>query len=1132
MFDTYVKEALDRLEITFANQCSSQKKKPIFEDVSGRRWRLFLVFTLVASVLFVGFCSFSISRFLEKLEYQKNVSAYLYQEELETTKTPVPLRAFLYPNDGQASYSLRENLPNLSSLSIAEVRFENGQILKIDDPNLRQVRDLIREVKPSLSEYLLVSDFIKGNSSPLLLTQVFNQKKFINQLVDYIESQGFEGLSLDLDWHRLGESEIGKTEALLFILSQRLKQKGLFFEIVTTTSEHDLWGSLAALNEPIMLRLYQRGVKNCSVDCVGLFPIEKLKTDLTRIFHTYPQSNFGLVMPTESYLSKEKTLLETVAYADLGPYLVPGTELIADQTKGGFFYDFNGYKIYVVDAYTWLTLMQAIQKVVANGSYAVVWDGLGRADPATWLIIQEQDNEKRLAILEKHYFQEYKINVEGQGDVWHLREVPLPGHRQVVLDDGELLIQKIYQKESPGHIYRTSNSLDSKTLELTFDDGPSPIVTPKLLDFLAENNIKATFYLIGEKAYEYPKIVERILREGHSIGNHTFSHHNPYLLTLSQFEAELKTTNHIIKSITDKETQLYRPPYMTPIGFWTRRELEQLELLTTLGYEVNFSSIDSRDWEASNSTRIIDTVMSEIEANPQAKQILFHDGLNTSNLSFQALKEIVPLLRERGYSFDQASLQADRFIKEPGFWRTLTNTLASMHFPRNLGLRLTLAYMFVYFVYQMSYNLILLITFTRSKLFNRTLPSGCDYPVTILIPCFNEEKTIKNTVLSVLASQLKEFEVIVLDDGSTDNSWKVLKDNFAQNPKVKLFRLQNGGKAKALNFGMAQSWHPFICCIDADTILEPDSLASILRHFSDPKVGAVAGNIQVGNAKDPLTMQQQIEYIRGQAYIRQGLQELNQVFVIPGATGVYRREVIMGLGGFEGDSLAEDTDLTLKVIAQGWKVAFERKGISYTEVPETWEGVIKQRLRWQYGTLQVCYKNLKYLFNPKGGMLGFFSIPLVLLENFFLPIVPLNAFFITLNVLVALNEKGIIAWSLLPDLGSSYAQFLTLYCLLSVVGSLLPILLGILNNPGKKPWHLLLYIPAYHLVFSVVLWAFQVAVVFKAIRGKPASWGSIPRTGRVAAMLSQAQTVSSNKTSLVLQTSMTRNNEEPSIGQF
>jgi len=247
--------------------------------------------------------------------------------------------------------------------------------------------------------------------------------------------------------------------------------------------------------------------------------------------------------------------------------------------------------------------------------------------------------------------------------------------------------------------------------------------------------------------------------------------------------------------------------------------------------------------------------------------------------------------------------------------------------------------------------------------------------VSIIIPAYNEGKVIEKTIRSVLELSYKQKEIFVVDDGSKDDTLEIAKMMETNNPISVISKKKNGGKWNALNKGIELSKSEIIICIDADTVLDKNAIQPLVRHFIDSKVGAVAGNIKVGNRQKILTKLQALEYISKLNIQRRSEAFFRKVTVVPGPLGAFRRSIIKEVGFYTGDTFAEDADLTLKILKAGYKIKYEPNSIGYTEAPTSIFNLAKQRYRWYRGLLQVLIKHKGMVCNPKYGITGVFIIP-------------------------------------------------------------------------------------------------------------------------------------------------------------
>jgi cellulose synthase/poly-beta-1,6-N-acetylglucosamine synthase-like glycosyltransferase len=350
--------------------------------------------------------------------------------------------------------------------------------------------------------------------------------------------------------------------------------------------------------------------------------------------------------------------------------------------------------------------------------------------------------------------------------------------------------------------------------------------------------------------------------------------------------------------------------------------------------------------------------------------------------------------------------------------------------------------------------------------------------VSVLIAAYNEETVIVKTIKSILQSEYPNFEVIIVDDGSKDQTSKVIMDAFSDNQQVRLIQKENGGKASALNLGYQEARGDIIVSLDADTLISKDAISLMVRHFEDPNVAAVSGNVKVGNRKNLLTNWQHVEYITGFNLERRAFDELNCITVVPGAIGAWHKQRVQEAGCLSEDTLAEDTDLTLTLLRKGYRIVYEEKAYAYTESPEDVKSLIKQRFRWSFGTLQCLWKHRSGLFNKKNKTLGFIGLPNMWLFQYFSNLVSPFADLLMFIGLFSHDPLKVILFYLaffIFDLGTSYFAFR-------------------LEKENPKP---LLSLIVQRFIYR----QFMTYVVFKSvlasIKGVAVGWNKLKRSGSV-----------------------------------
>jgi poly-beta-1,6-N-acetyl-D-glucosamine synthase len=303
--------------------------------------------------------------------------------------------------------------------------------------------------------------------------------------------------------------------------------------------------------------------------------------------------------------------------------------------------------------------------------------------------------------------------------------------------------------------------------------------------------------------------------------------------------------------------------------------------------------------------------------------------------------------------------------------RIILFALAFIVLPVMIGLQETSVYLkyswpllLTYLVFALSKQVFFTYQMFRKRKANAVTDN---YPsVTIIVPCYNEEKGIANTLTSLNNLTYKNYRVIVVDDGSKDCTLnEVYKWSLNNKRKFDLDVISqaNRGKAAALNNGIRHSDSDYIMCIDADSVIKANSIEWAIRHFDNPKVGAVAGFVEVSNQDNYLTKIQQYEYMLGLNFIRKGLSNYGIVTVIPGPIGIFKTEYLKKVGPFKEGSLAEDAEMSLRIVASGYDIVSEPNMISYTEAPEYWDDLLKQRRRWNKGIFEAIGMNINALLH-------------------------------------------------------------------------------------------------------------------------------------------------------------------------
>jgi cellulose synthase/poly-beta-1,6-N-acetylglucosamine synthase-like glycosyltransferase len=371
--------------------------------------------------------------------------------------------------------------------------------------------------------------------------------------------------------------------------------------------------------------------------------------------------------------------------------------------------------------------------------------------------------------------------------------------------------------------------------------------------------------------------------------------------------------------------------------------------------------------------------------------------------------------------------------------------------------------------------------------------AGAPEPVAVVVPAFNEEKVIVQTVRSLLASNGPGFEIVVVDDGSWDDTYAVVSEAFGDEPRVRAFRKPNGGKAAALNYGIRQTTAPIVIALDADTVFHPDTVQRLAAAFRNSKVGAVAGNAKVGNRINLLTKWQALEYVTSQNLDRRAFDVLNGITVVPGAVGAWRRDLILEAGGFSTDTLAEDADLTMSVLRRGYDVVYEDRAIAWTEAPDTVAGLLKQRFRWVFGTLQAAWKQRRTILRPRFGGLGVVAMPNLIVFQVLFPLVsPVMDLHMLLSLIAAAVQQHQHPTEFSPDIITRTAFFYAVFVAVDLAAAVLAFCLE-----SREDWRLLMWLPLQRFVYRQLMYYVLIKSMVTALRGSVVGWGKLERKATV-----------------------------------
>ena len=653
------------------------------------------------------------------------------------------------------------------------------------------------------------------------------------------------------------------------------------------------------------------------------------------------------------------------------------------------------HDVWFLDSVTALNEMRAAQTLGIN-TFAL-WR-LGSEDRSLWRV-WDTPGEANAPDRLKDVPPGQDVDMEGSGEILHIEARPTDGWRDLTVDKQTGLIdgEDFTSLPEPYRVARYGYSKNE--LAITFDDGPDPQWTPKILDVLKQERVPGTFFLIGIQAEKFSGLTKRIYREGHEIGNHTFTHPDISSIGTGYMKVELNLTEQLFASRLGIRSTLFRPPYSVDAEPDTEDQVRPLELTQSMGYVTIGNKIDTKDWSddpalspAQIAARVLDHLPPCKPTDQQCGNIiLMHDGGGNRERTVLALPLIIDGARARGFSFvpvyhlmGKTKAEVMPPLPTNQYWSARLNWIG---FWFASAVMTTITFIFFMGDILMTGRLIsvgVLAIYDRLRSHVHGTPdqiASFRPRVAVLIPAYNEEKVIERTIQGALDSDYPNLRVIVIDDGSKDRTLEIAHRTFAKEEaagKVIILTKPNGGKAEALNFGLEHIGDAEIFVgIDADTIIAPDAIVRMVPHFLNPKVGAVAGNAKVGNRVNLWTRWQALEYITSQNFERRALNTMGAVSVVPGAIGAWRVSAVREAGGYHVDTVAEDADLTMALLRNGYRVQYEDRALAFTEAPTTANALMRQRFRWSFGILQAIFKH-RGVFARKGA-LGFVALPNILI---------------------------------------------------------------------------------------------------------------------------------------------------------
>jgi poly-beta-1,6 N-acetyl-D-glucosamine synthase len=1063
------------------------------------------------------------------------------REEQRLRKFPAPashapriVAAFYTTWQETGLHSLRANADRLTHLLPEWLHLSrDGGSLDLYDwdpalvPHNRDVLQIARQ--HGLAVMPVLNNAEEGRFDPQrvhrLLTNPSTQRSLALQIRDWLVQNGLQGINIDFE--NLYHEDYTRLASWIRLLRDTLRPAGLLVSVdIEAGSGTVYWREVSAASDFVVMMAYDEHyaggtpgpvaslgwTRRLLEQALKVIPAEKVVLGIGNYAYDWSDSS----KTAETLTFQEAILRARDNRPDEPPQQV--IDFDSQALNPTFTYtDDDGifHEVWFLDAVTAANQWSLGNRLGVRG--AALWV-LGSEDPSLWNVLgkdrgfQPPDWQSL-----RHIAYPYDIEFSGQGEILSVAAMPQRGERTVEIDPSTGLCADEEYLRFPSTFVLQRTGYHPQWLALTFDDGPSEPYTGQILDELRRLGVRATFFVIGENAEHHPDLVRRIWEEGHEIGSHTFTHPNMGAVPTRRARLELNATQRILQSILGRSTLLFRPPYNADAEPSSAEEVRPIQIASQMGYLTVGELIDPQDWNLQprgagpgmrkrTAEDIAQQTIQQVVAGT-GNVILLHDGGGDRSQTVRALSIIVPELQRRGYRFvtvsellgtsrdkimpplsakDTVLIGVDRVLFEVNYWTDIFLRLAFLA-------AIALAILRVGTVVPLA-----LLGAVRER---RSQAPLSDHPsVSVLIAAYNEQKVIGRTIQAVLDSGYSPLEVIVVDDGSIDGTAQEVQRLFGAHPQVRLICQPNQGKAAALNNAIQHATGEILVALDADTIFLPNTIANLVRRFADPRVGAVAGNVKVGNRINVLTRWQAIEYITSQNLDRRAYALLNAVTVVPGAVGAWRRAAVLQAGGYERDTMAEDMDLTWRLRRAGWRIETANDAIGLTEAPDNLKGLFRQRFRWAYGTLQCLWKHRDAL--GRYGWFGWVMLPSLwlfqVLFQVLSPLVDLQVAWTLVNVGEAWLTRGLLRqdWQPLPQAVAALSQIGFLYALFFAIELLAGIVAFRLDRERMR---LLWWLFWQRFVYRQLMYAVMIKSVLTALQGVRAGWSKLERKGTVQA---------------------------------
>ncbi len=1037
---------------------------------------------------------------------QKNDSLRSHAPRVNTNQ----IRAAFYVDwDPQAFFSLQKNITKLNMV-VPEWFFINPNtdtlMPQIDTAALHLMKKYNITILPLINNINVFKE--DGDFDGTLLRRILHnpqkQDRLIQDIVKYIKLYNLSGINIDFE--EMQEKTDERLIAFQKKLYEVLHSQGLMVtqDIMPDNEDFNL-KELVKYNDYLFLMAYdehystsvpgpvssQKWIEKMMDETAQSLPPEKIILSIAGYGYDWPEGDAATTITYQQALATAKQFNATIDFDN-------------DNYNNDYTYKDGDSLQHTVNFTDAMTNFNTIRFADEYGTAGTALWRLGSEDERLWTFYNRSLDNNSLKQKPFDFSVLKNVNTPtgtpdyiGDGEVLSVITAPSPGKIKLEIDTAEGIVsEEVYEQLPTNYVIKKYGNVKNQVL-LTFDDGPDPTYTPQILNILNKEKVPAAFFMVGIEAENNLPLVKRIYNEGYEIGNHTFTHPNIAEVSSDRAMNEIETTRLLIEAITGRSTVLFRAPYNADAEPSTEAELRPIAISKQKNYYTVGESIDPNDWEPGvTADSVYARVVQQYEANPSKGIILLHDAGGNREATVEALPKIIHYFKSKNVQFISIAqlLHTTKDVVMPAAHSNLIRLNSSIA---------TLGYWSIQFI-TVAFWVAILLGFVRIALMaimaflqqikdRKNKPSDeivlNDAPfVSIIVPAYNEEINAVKTLDNLLQQDYPHFDIVFIDDGSKDSTYQKVHDAFSSYSNIKILTKPNGGKASALNYGISQTTSQFVICIDADTQLKGDAVTQLMKKMlaqspDEKQTGAVAGNVKVGNENNMITRWQSIEYTTAQNFDRRAFNLINGITVVPGAIGAFRKEAIEKAGGFTTDTLAEDCDLTIRILRSGYRVLNCTEAIAITEAPETISQFMKQRFRWSYGIMQAFWKNRDACFNPSYKGLGMVALPNILLFQIILPIIaPLADIILVISLIWNRNSP-----QSLHKIELYYLLFFGVDILVSIIAFVFE----------KEKFSKLFWLIPQRLIYRQLMYVILYRSIKKAIKGENQGWNVLKRTGSV-----------------------------------